>query len=222
MMRKGFTLIELLIVVAIIAILAAIAVPNFLEAQTRARVATVLSDMRAVNVAIESYVIDRNTRPSAYYPGREPTCKQKQTWGKWFLRAETFGGTFSGIGGQLTSPIAYMTDLPLDQFNTDYILKYSKSWGGLANASMFYAVDRCKTHNFGIPNDAGQSGQFIWIYDIGYFLQSGGPNLVIWSHDTGFIYDPTNGTVSPGDIYYVGHGMGFLGAGQVFNKGRIR
>jgi len=60
---KGFTLIELLIVVAIIGILAAIAVPNFLNAQTRARIARTNSDLRALSVALESYFIDRNKYP---------------------------------------------------------------------------------------------------------------------------------------------------------------
>ncbi len=55
---RGFTLIELLIVVAIIAILAAIAVPNFLEAQVRAKVSRVQSDMRTIATALESYRVD--------------------------------------------------------------------------------------------------------------------------------------------------------------------
>jgi prepilin-type N-terminal cleavage/methylation domain-containing protein len=62
-MKKGFTLIELLIVVAIIAILAAIAVPNFLEAQIRAKVSRVRSDQRSLQVAIETYYVDNNTYP---------------------------------------------------------------------------------------------------------------------------------------------------------------
>src|SRR6186713_1738012 len=59
----AFTLIELLIVVAIIAILAAIAVPNFLEAQTRAKVSRVRNDLRALATGIESYRVDNNSYP---------------------------------------------------------------------------------------------------------------------------------------------------------------
>lgn len=64
-MRKklGFTLIELLIVVAIIAILAAIAVPNFLEAQVRAKVSRAKSDLRTIATAMESYGVDHNVAP---------------------------------------------------------------------------------------------------------------------------------------------------------------
>ncbi|NUN51586.1 MAG: prepilin-type N-terminal cleavage/methylation domain-containing protein [Planctomycetaceae bacterium] len=64
-MRKGFTLIELLIVVAIIAILAAIAVPNFLEAQVRSKVSRVQSDQRSMATALASYYVDNNGYPMA-------------------------------------------------------------------------------------------------------------------------------------------------------------
>jgi len=57
----SFTLIELLIVVAIIAILALIAVPNFLEAQTRAKVSRVKADLRTLATALEAYYVDWNS-----------------------------------------------------------------------------------------------------------------------------------------------------------------
>jgi type II secretion system protein G len=62
---RAFTLIELLIVVAIIAILAAIAVPNFLEAQTRAKLSRMKTDLRTMSVGLESYRVDNNAYPLA-------------------------------------------------------------------------------------------------------------------------------------------------------------
>lgn len=55
---KGFTLIELLIVVAIIGIIAAIAIPNLLDAMNRSRFKRTESDMRAAGTGIEQYKVD--------------------------------------------------------------------------------------------------------------------------------------------------------------------
>jgi type II secretion system protein G len=86
MTGKGFTLIELLIVVAIIAVLAAIAVPNFLEAQTRAKVSRIQTDQRVIYLACETYLLDHN---------RYPQKSSLATNGWW--------------QPQLTTPVAYMS-----------------------------------------------------------------------------------------------------------------
>lgn len=63
--KKGFTLIELLIVVAIIGIIAAIAIPNLLNAIQRGKQKRTMADMRAVGTAVEAYAVDNNKYPQS-------------------------------------------------------------------------------------------------------------------------------------------------------------
>ena len=63
--RRGFTLVEIMIVVAIIALLAAIAVPNFLRARKRSQAARILEDLRAIDAAQDQYAIEYNKSTGA-------------------------------------------------------------------------------------------------------------------------------------------------------------
>jgi prepilin-type N-terminal cleavage/methylation domain-containing protein len=58
--NKAFTLVEIMIVVAIIALLASIAVPNFLRARKRAQATRILEDLRVIDSALDQYAIENN------------------------------------------------------------------------------------------------------------------------------------------------------------------
>jgi prepilin-type N-terminal cleavage/methylation domain-containing protein len=60
--RKGFTLVEIMIVVAIIALLAAIAVPGFLRARKRSQASRIINDLRLIDSAVDQYAIETSKK----------------------------------------------------------------------------------------------------------------------------------------------------------------
>jgi general secretion pathway protein G len=123
---KGFTLIELLIVVAIIGIIAAIAIPNLLNAIDRGKQKRTMADLRSVGTAVEEYAIDNNVYPTAasiaaLEPLVEPiyirTAPTEDGWGNTVIVSSTTTGytlcspgkdggsscTVTGSGGPTTS-----------------------------------------------------------------------------------------------------------------------
>ncbi|HME88472.1 MAG TPA: prepilin-type N-terminal cleavage/methylation domain-containing protein [Chthoniobacterales bacterium] len=63
--HRGFTLVEIMIVVAIIALLAAIAVPGFLRARKRSQASRILNDLRMIDSAVDQYAIETNRTSGA-------------------------------------------------------------------------------------------------------------------------------------------------------------
>lgn len=186
--NTGFTLIELLIVVAIIGILAAIAVPNFLNAQIRAKVSRVVADMRSTSTALEQYRMDNNTYP-------------------------VDAMNLNPIGlYMLTTPVAYMTQPPVDPFKPDHLVGTSDMGAGSGGNLMGRYIE--------MGTDTGQERV------VGsWSLASSGPDTdddingqTGWPFGTSFWeYDATNGLNSNGDIMRYG---GNYSAGTFVRNGK--
>lgn len=205
MKKNAFTLIELLIVVAIIAILAAIAVPNFLEAQVRSKVSRCKADQRSVATALEAYRVDNNKYPMGYWSSRS------------VLSVASHGVRRLS---PLTTPVAYITSIPEDPFmNTGY---YHSSTTYLPAGAVQTETFAYESTSPMLKSGVTYSSMFFTAYahDVKYWMRSVGPSRIVGGSDSRYFggeaavtqfpvmqpYDATNGTTSVGEIYRTNFG----------------
>jgi len=186
--HSAFTLIELLIVVAIIGILAAIAVPNFLNAQIRAKLASTYASMKSIQTAVAQYQMDNNIPPI----DRGPDAQTGETY------------------IALTTPVAYLSSIAVfnDLFHTqseeDDAIYFA--YGGPYHSGQLDDAARIASYKkagisyflFGLGPD--RQSNWPWpnpeygLYSLNTPGQAG-PN-----QDGGIFFSPTNGLTSSGDI----------------------
>jgi prepilin-type N-terminal cleavage/methylation domain-containing protein len=220
-MARAFTLIELLVVVAIIAILAAIAVPNFLEAQTRSKVSRTKSDQRTMTSALEMYAVDHMKLPQSQFFNLPGAVKRN-----WLGQDEVTDPDLNEIRRvleRLSTPLAYITSsfMP-DLFGPRSILEFKEEAPegvieSIVGSENYYLYQYMKYAAFSsgagstyILFNQGRGDTFVLICAgpsrvctslVGpYFYDPGVPEPLV----IGEIYDPTNGTVSHGSIFRVG------------------
>ncbi len=206
----GFTLIELLIVVAIIAILAAIAVPNFLEAQVRSKVSRVKADQRSMATALEAYYVDNNLYPDhaggSDLVGTSADSMTDAANGDDTLPSRTFRLINADAPnlGTLTTPVAFITQYFSDPFadTRGRTFRYFQKRQGWILGSFGPDADELLDGDLGWGvgtwsiSDTDAANSIETIYDITITQPS---ELLL----TAGTYDPTNGTVSSGDVWRV-------------------
>jgi prepilin-type N-terminal cleavage/methylation domain-containing protein len=184
--KNGFALVELLIAVAILALLSAIAAPNYLASQNRSKIARARNDLRTLRVGLEAYRME-----NPFYPNDSPD--EAYSW------------------AALTTPIAFIDSIPRAayQAKSQNPQKWYLYWGGthLAGSSplsrdiqtRLYAItcvgpdlvyDCSVYYDLWSWTDPARQGTY---YESANFINS--------------VYDPTNGAISRGDIVATQKGL---------------
>jgi prepilin-type N-terminal cleavage/methylation domain-containing protein len=92
--RGGFTLVEIMIVVAIIALLAAIAVPGFLRARKRSQASRIINDLRLIDSAVDQYAIETNRASGFTVNTQDWTNYLKQGTNLWTTGKDILGNDY--------------------------------------------------------------------------------------------------------------------------------
>jgi len=92
--RGGFTLVEIMIVVAIIALLAAIAVPGFLRARKRSQASKIINDLRMIDSAVDQYAIETSKKTGDPVDVADWTNYVKKDTVLYATGADLFGNTY--------------------------------------------------------------------------------------------------------------------------------
>jgi len=216
---RGFTLIELLIVIAIILILVAIAVPNFAASRIRAQVTRVKADMKTIANALEMYHAQNHRYINPCYPevsNQIDVCPASVGggYGQGFLWLLNSNGDVSAgsKGVQLTSPTPFLTELPIDPFMTASL---QDDYGVLFREASAIYYGKTRNHRPGHPAEPvpryGPPPYDIILGATTWVMHSYGPDYTQDGFQPGsnFIYSPTNGVKSYGDIRYYSD-RGFL------------
>ena len=205
---RAFTLIELLIVVAIIGILAAIAVPNFLNAQTRAKVARVQSDLRSIGLALETYQVDNNIFPWPKLPGNHILVVYELTTPIAYLSSNQFEDPFVPARALETLQSRTLTHV----FPSYVYVNYRGLWGQTGCGPRYGISMSACPNGYGMTSigpDASDSGGVHWALEMMFKNGEATPgNAVVTSgmHANDRIYAPSNGLYSFGDIVRSGGG----------------
>lgn len=194
---RGFTLIELLIVIAIILILIAIALPNFLEAQIRARVTKAKGEIRSISIAMESYYLDWKLYPAEHERDQNNRTQRGLSW--------------------LTSPIQYITALGEDPFSeftqdSDDTTFITYETGGIENDGFPLGPDcgRICMVTYAIFSNGPDGLQSTDAEDVHNNLGNNMP-----------VYAPTNGTKSYGEIIKYGGDPFWIGVNMTNGGGDV-
>ena len=121
--RRGFTLIELLIVIVVIAILALIVIPKLLTANRKAKEATLVSNLRQVRSAVETFYAD-----TGYYPATLTVLTKSVLDGYTDLAAATSGASYSSYRGPWLRVDGGVQELPKNPFADKTLDTVAQHW----------------------------------------------------------------------------------------------